>query len=739
MKKFPYLSFFSTWLLVFCGTLGAPLCVITAYDLPYHLAGLILIALLISGFMTLLFTVPQLGAYMLIPFGVTVLLISIFRWRKLYSGAAVAIRTIQSVLSRTLSFIPDPGTLPVGAENYAYFIGFFVGAVMVAVALLISWGLVSGESMFLPFLVPLPLVALSLIYTDMPPDGWAAVLVCLYYGGVLFTGGLRLHQGGGIGRVTLLALGVLLLTILLLVKLLPPGEYEPLSTQERVEQVMRQTASLWEKLNRLFDRDVREREDLTREGELKSTGEHQMDVKTTQAGRLYLRGTSYGQYDGRYWTMTGEYPQGESLFTLGGSLPDPQAVLEVRDAHTSLIYTPYAVVKGGVDGQVRENYVVTDGPLSAYSWAYRNVPGTLKPRLGSEAEQAYAAWAKRTYLTLSRKQRESFLEFLKPYELPDNDDPYALAQAMAAIIRSTVEYDLDPGNTPRDEDFALYFLTVRKRGYCVHYASALTALLQARGIPARFVVGYVLFVEAADTWVEVTDKNAHAWTEVYVDGWGWVPVEATGGDDPRLDMPVPEANDDPEPDEATPEPSSPPEESAEPLDTPEPMPELSPEPTPEDTPESTPAIQVTTPTPTEPEGDTATPTPEPDAASGPAGGVLRSFLLWLLWLLLLPLLIFLYTRLRKQVCKNRMRHMLQGDGREAVLYGYGELQKLVRYGASVSAKATALADEAAFSDHVLGEEHNHAMTNYVRAARRELEEKLPWYTLWYLKYLLWLW
>ena len=67
--------------------------------------------------------------------------------------------------------------------------------------------------------------------------------------------------------------------------------------------------------------------------------------------------------------------------------------------------------------------------------------------------------------------------------------------------------------------FALYFLTVSQRGYCVHYASALTALLQARGIPARFVIGYAFTVASADTWVEVTDRNAHAWTEVYVDGW----------------------------------------------------------------------------------------------------------------------------------------------------------------------------------------------------------------------------
>ena len=130
MKKFPYLSFFGTWLLVFCGTLGAPLCVLTAYDLPYNLISMILCALVVSGFMTLLFTMPELGVYMLIPFGVTVLLVSVFRWKKLYSGAAVAIRTIQAVLSRSISFISEPESLSVGAGSYTYFVGFFVGALV---------------------------------------------------------------------------------------------------------------------------------------------------------------------------------------------------------------------------------------------------------------------------------------------------------------------------------------------------------------------------------------------------------------------------------------------------------------------------------------------------------------------------------------------------------------------------------------------------------------------------------
>ena len=740
-RPFPFLSFFGNWLLVFCATLGTPMCVVTAYDLPYHLWAMILCALLISGFMTLLFTLPELGGYLLVPFGLTVLFISIFRWKKLYSGAAVAIRTIQSVLSRTIAFIPAPGTLPAEVENYAYFIGFFVGAIMVTVALLISWGLVSGESMFLPLLVPLPLVALSLIYTDLPPAGWAGVLVALYYGGVLFTGGLRLHRGSGIGRVTLLTLVVLLLAVLALVKLLPPEEYEPQSTQERVEQLLRQLASSWEKMDRLFERDIHEREDLSREGEQESTGAHILDVKADQPGRLYLRGTSYGRYDGHFWSMTGEYPAGESMFTLGGSLPGDVGRVEIRAAGSSLLYTPYALVKEDAFGDVRENYISHDEKPEAYGWAYRSVPVTLTPRLGNEAEQAYAAWAKRTYTRLTSAQRQALLAFLNPYELPDTDDPYALARAVAAIVQGNVEYDLVPGETPEGEDFALYFLTVRKRGYCVHYASAVTALLQAKGIPARFVIGYALNVSEADTWVEVTDRQAHAWTEVYVNGWGWVPIEATGGDDPGLDAPAPTADPGREPEKPTPEPT--PEETPTPPPeepTPEPSPETSPETSPEEPSPSPEQSASPTPTPPGPQAGLTTPTPDPEEGGSeddsPGGG----FRLWWLWLLLLlPLLAVLYVLLRKRVCENRMRRMLQGNGKQAVLYGFGELLKLVRWGAAPSEKAQALADEAAFSDHDMGEKQKRAMAGFVKAARRELEGSLPWYRLWLLRYLLWLW
>ena len=146
---------------------------------------------------------------------------------------------------------------------------------------------------------------------------------------------------------------------------------------------------------------------------------------------------------------------------------------------------------------------------------------------------------------------------------------------------------------------------------------------------------------------------------------------------------------------------------------------------------------MNTPTPDPEAQSEATPTPEPD--TDPEEDERHTSFLWILWLLLVPALVFLYIKLRQQVCKVRTERMLQKDGRQAVLYGYGELQKLMRHGAAGSDKARTLADEAAFSDHRMGEEAKRAMTGYVRAARRELEETLPWYKVWYLRYLLWLW
>ena len=63
------------------------------------------------------------------------------------------------------------------------------------------------------------------------------------------------------------------------------------------------------------------------------------------------------------------------------------------------------------------------------------------------------------------------------------------------------------------------FLFQSKQGFCEHYASSFVMLMRYAGIPARIVVGYQGGQPSPDakSW-EVRQLDAHAWTEVFVDG-----------------------------------------------------------------------------------------------------------------------------------------------------------------------------------------------------------------------------
>jgi transglutaminase-like putative cysteine protease len=137
---------------------------------------------------------------------------------------------------------------------------------------------------------------------------------------------------------------------------------------------------------------------------------------------------------------------------------------------------------------------------------------------------------------LSPEQRLRYLQ-LPPRR---NARSSELARAMRAdadsdlnYIRSVLnyfhqgfKYTLDPELANGNSVDELLFNT--HEGFCGHYASAFTHLMRAAGIPARVVTGYQGGIwNRYGNYLLIRQSDAHAWTEVWLDGSGWVRVDPT--------------------------------------------------------------------------------------------------------------------------------------------------------------------------------------------------------------------
>jgi transglutaminase-like putative cysteine protease len=80
-----------------------------------------------------------------------------------------------------------------------------------------------------------------------------------------------------------------------------------------------------------------------------------------------------------------------------------------------------------------------------------------------------------------------------------------------------------------DADTLLTFLTQTKTGFCQHYATAMAVLVRELGIPARVALGYQAGTLQDDGAYLVQSTDAHAWVEVYFEGYGWLQFEPTPG------------------------------------------------------------------------------------------------------------------------------------------------------------------------------------------------------------------
>ncbi len=108
-----------------------------------------------------------------------------------------------------------------------------------------------------------------------------------------------------------------------------------------------------------------------------------------------------------------------------------------------------------------------------------------------------------------------------------NASERAYAQAVLNLFaQQGFTYTLTPPKL--DPDSIDDFLFNTRRGFCGHYASAFTTLMRAAGIPARVVTGYQggIYNRVGGYWY-IAQSDAHAWSEIWLDGSGWQRLDPT--------------------------------------------------------------------------------------------------------------------------------------------------------------------------------------------------------------------
>ena len=447
--------------------------------------------------------------------------------------------------------------------------------------------------------------------------------------------------------------------------------------------------------------------DLTNVGRQDRSQRIVMELSGTATGNFYLRGQVLDTYTGKTWTSS---QRNDRLSWPSQSLLKPAGTLTVTTRKVLPIqYVPY--YSKGITPDAYGNRIENTEKETVFPYEVMSLPGDLASLAVSDPDvlskessylganlHDYAVYVYMPFCTLPESTKswaDALLETILQPE--DRENPVHTAAAIAAWVSSSAQYDLRVNTMPREqEDFVRWFLEEQDAGYCVHFASAATVLLRAAGIPARYVTGY-LAVKNADS-ISVRQADAHAWAEYWVNGIGWMVLEATPGDS---QSPVPTQT----------APSS--AQITEPTTA-----ATDPEPS---------ALQPTQP------ASTTTPSESPKEPSAPSRQAGRNLLKSVGWIILTACFLVLQWKLRFAFRQQRLRRGNSNTRAVALWREAVYLAKLL--GEQPQSGLFATAQKAKFSQHTLLPEELNPLEKYIHLSRERLRQRPVYLRLLY-KFLL---
>ncbi|MHB1946973.1 MAG: transglutaminase family protein [Gammaproteobacteria bacterium] len=238
----------------------------------------------------------------------------------------------------------------------------------------------------------------------------------------------------------------------------------------------------------------------------------------------YWRGITLSYYTGESWNST---LRNDSIFfplpaIKGDEIADYEILLEPNQTKW-LFYAGYPIASRpnlifSYDHGLMQQNKEAVTQRYAYSLKVQSTPyQTLNPTEYAEATQLpnnvnphLNAWAQRQFAKMNH-DISAFINFLHNY-----------------IHQQSFWYTLRPPDMISNENLMDTFWFDTRKGFCEHYASAVTFILRSVGIPARVILGFQggQWNPIAHT-ILIQRNDAHAWLEYWQDGVGWKQLDPT--------------------------------------------------------------------------------------------------------------------------------------------------------------------------------------------------------------------
>ncbi|BDS06958.1 hypothetical protein NT6N_19980 [Oceaniferula spumae] len=270
--------------------------------------------------------------------------------------------------------------------------------------------------------------------------------------------------------------------------------------------------------------------------------ENAEDAAKLLHSRIHLRAFAFSQFNGSSWSAA---PTARTRLLAPIQFPNrtesnESEVIRHRVYHAAnpTGQNVFTALHGAVSTDISELtqlaeslYLlpVSDDPTAGYNYIASSKPIHLSNLLDETLTPAVAADGE---LDLPSQLEEQLKQTALLFE--NKPDTASRLLALQHHLQDNYEYSLETTNENGANPLE-NFLYQEKRGYCEHFATAAAMLCRAMGVPSRIAYGWSggKLYQAQNMFV-FRAKDAHAWTEIKLQGHGWVVFDTTPPDDDAI-------------------------------------------------------------------------------------------------------------------------------------------------------------------------------------------------------------